>query len=186
MSLWKCTCHHYIVCPADFTVYSTKLLLVIWQCNSWADVVKGFRNSSICLVTFFLNKTPIDFESFNSVIYQYQHQPQNFRRLHKFLKINIKQKNYRWVSQAVVNCKLNSLIPPSSILSVDRYVRQKSCGPPTLPAKLACSFYELNYSSGSMYICLRCCREQQTNQAPHAQSSTSILSLIPWTHASLG
>ena len=95
VSLCKCTCHCYIVCPADFTVYSTKLLLVIWRCKSWADVVKGFRNSSMyvhCYILLKYNSCRLHYysESFNSLIYQYQHQPQNFRRLHMFLKINTK------------------------------------------------------------------------------------------------
>lgn len=35
-------------------------------------------------------------------------------------------------------------------LFIDHYVDQKSCGPPTLPVKLTCSFNALNYSYDTM------------------------------------
>lgn len=73
-------------------------------------------------------------------------------------------------------CQVNLPLPPYRLIAV----RIKHFyGPPTLPVRLARSFSVLNYTHDSMYISLRRCTEQQTNQAAHAQSATSNLSQKP-------
>lgn len=74
---------------------------------------------------------------------------------------------------------LNSVFTPP-VLSAD----QKSCGPPTVPVWLAHSFAVPEPSCHTMQFRPRC--REESNQVPHAQSSTLTVSQIPSAHARLG